>query len=382
MGMSTARRKAKRIDHSGSAYFVASENRWRAQFRDASGTLRHLSAKTEQEVIARLDRAIGERDKGVLGLAPTQIPTLGEYLDSWLLGKYDLKPKTVLRYRVAIDRSITPHLGQVRLDQLRAPMFEALYGRLLHDNGLAASTVKHVHATLASALHQAFNHGILPTPLMNKVKAPKVPEVSREIIDAATIKRLLGEAKDRGTRVYVRWRLAILWALRQGEALGLRWGDIDLDTGVIHIRQQMQYFSGEGMKAGPPKADSSVRRFNADAQTLAALRTLRREQVEQKIAASQWEDHDLVFCTDTGRPIDSANDRRQFKRLLKACAGADFRVHDARHTAITNMVMDAIPVPTIQRIAGHSDFRTTMTYVHLTDEAYEAAATSVGRRSG
>lgn len=380
MSSTSATPRPKRVNNTGSAYYVRSEKRWRAQFFDATGKLRHLSGKTQQEVVARLDRAIVERDQGTLGLAPKVTPTVGEYFDAWLQSKYDLKPKTRDRYRNDIDLYIRPYLGHVRLDQLKASMIESLYGRLLNERGLAPATVRHVHATLSTALRQAHHHDLLPTPLMAKVKAPRVPAVKRKIIPEQTIRELLQRAESQGLRPYVRWRLALLWGLRQGEVLGLRWSDVDLETGYIHIRQQMQYFPGEGMKAAPPKADSSVRSFRVDDLTLDALKALRAEQLGQRLAAEEWRDLDLVISTETGLPVDSANDRRQFKRLLRACGAEDFRVHDARSTAITNWVMDGTPVPTIQSIAGHSDFRTTTSYIHLTEEAYDSAADAVGRR--
>lgn len=380
MTSKTTRPKSKRANNTGSVYFVSSENRWRAQFHDGKGKTRTLSGKSEQAVVARLDRAIAERDKGVLGLAPGQTPTVGEYLDTWLLCKYDLKEKTVEKYRGAIDWYIKPNIGQVRLDQLRAPMVETVYAMLLRDGGLAPSSVRHVHATLSAAFRQAHDQDILPVNIMTKVKAPRVPDVKREIMSDDLVRRMLDEAGRRGTQPYARWLLAFLWGVRQGEALGLRWCDVDLETGEINIRQQMQYFAGQGMKVGTPKADASVRHFKVKSVTLAALQSLRKEQVARKIAAPHWEDNDLVFCTDTGRPIDQSNDRRQFKRILKACDGGDFRVHDARHTAITNMVIDGVPLPMIKKIVGHSDIRTTMTYVHPTDAAYDAAGEQVELR--
>jgi len=250
MGSTGVAPRPKRADNTGSAYYVRSERRWRAQFFDGNGKLRHLSGKTQQEVVARLDKAIAERDRGILGLAPKDTPTVGEYFDAWLQSKYDLKPKTRDRYRNDIDLYIRPHLGHIRLDQLKAPMIEALYGRLLNDHGLAPATVRHVHATLSTALRQAHHHDLLPTPLMTKVKAPRVPATERKIIPEHTIRAVLSKAKSQGLRPYVRWRLAFLWGLRQGEVLGLRWSDVDLDTGYIRISQQMQYFPGEGMKAG------------------------------------------------------------------------------------------------------------------------------------
>ena len=380
MESTTPRRRAKRANNTGSVYYVASENRYRAQFYDQNGKLRQLSGKAEQDVVARLDQAIKARDTGMLGPAPGQTPTVGEWMDSWLAAKYELKPKTVERYRTDIDRFIKPFLGDVRLDQLRAPMLDTLYARLRNELGLAPSTVKHVHSTLSSALRQAFVYDVLPSPIMSKVRAPKVPVVERKIIPEVTVRQILQEASVRGIQQHLRWRLALLWGLRQGEALGLRWQDVDLVTGTVSVRQQLQYFAGEGMKVGTPKAAASSRHFVVDPETLSALKTHRKEQAARTLAASRWEPGDLVFCTEQGRPIDTSNDRRQFKRLLRAVEGGDFRVHDARHTAITNMVMDGTPLAVVQRVSGHSDIRTTISYVHLTGEAFEAAAAGVARR--
>jgi len=164
------RTSAKRINNTGGYWEAPKENRWRAQFYDSTGKLRHLSARSEQEISDRLDMAIRERDKGMLGPAPQGIPTLGEWLDTWLDSKYQLKAKTVARYRTDIELYIKPNLGGVRLDQLKAPAFDALYAKLLRENGLSPSSVKHVHSTLSSALTQAFDYEVIPMPIMKKVK--------------------------------------------------------------------------------------------------------------------------------------------------------------------------------------------------------------------
>jgi len=76
----------------------------------------------------------------------------------------------VARYRTDIELYIKPNLGGVRLDQLKAPAFDALYAKLLRENGLSPSSVKHVHSTLSSALTQAFDYEVIPMPIMKKVK--------------------------------------------------------------------------------------------------------------------------------------------------------------------------------------------------------------------
>lgn len=380
MRSAVPRRREKRANNTGTVYFVASENRWRAQFHDGRGRLRTLSGKREQDVVARLDDAIRTRDRGALGLTPGEMPTVGEWMDVWLASKYELKPKTIQRYRTDIDLYIKPLLGNMRIDLLKPAMVSALYSQLHVEHGLAPSSVKHVHSTLSAALKQAFDYDVITIPVMAKVKAPTVPPVDRQIIEETSVMRILQEAEARGVQVHARWRLALLWGLRQGEALGLKWEDVDLSNGSIAIRRQLQYFSGEGMKEGPPKAAASNREFLVDEKTINLLKQLRRERLEAQMASEVWEEHRLVFCTETGRPIDAANDRRQFKRLLKAADAGEFRVHDARHTAITNMVMDGTPLPTIKSVVGHSDVRTTMSYVHLTSEAYQVAADGVARR--
>lgn len=376
------RARAKRIDNTGGYWEVPKENRWRAQFYDATGTLRNLSARSEQEISDRLDMAIRERDKGFLGPAPQGIPTLGEWLDTWLDSKYQLKAKTVARYRTDIELYIKPNLGGVRLDQLKAPAFQALFAKLSRENGLSPLSIKHVRSTLSAALNQAFDYEVIPMLIMKKVKAPKVPEIRREIIDPQTVERILDVAAQAGISSFIRWKLAFSWGLRQGEALGLRWQDINFETRKISIVQQMQYFPGEGMKVGTPKGSKGQREFTLDRSTITALRKLRTEQLSIKLAASDWVDNDLIFCTTKGKPIDAANDRRRFKSFLSLSNSKDFRVHDARHTAITNMVMDGTNLATVQKIAGHSDIRTTMLYVHATSESFESAALAVEARMG
>jgi len=376
------RKRAKRQDNTGAYWYVPSENRWRAQFFDSSGSLRYLSGRSEQEIASKLDRAIAERDRGSLGLAPHETPSLGNWLDIWLESKYQLKPKTVLRYQTDIECFIKPALGTVRVDQIKAPMIEALYGDLMKNQGLSPSSVKHVHATLSSALNTAYRHDVVPTQVMAKVSAPRITTTRRRTLDTASVNSFLATAERRGLACYLRWRLAFLWGLRQGEALGLRWQDIDLAEGRLFIRQQMQYFSGQGMVAGTLKSSSSSRSFRLDPKTIQDLRRYRKEQLAKRMSVPHWVDLDLVFSTDEGRPIDTASDRRQFKEILTECGLHGFRVHDARHTAITNLAMDGVPLPTIKDIAGHSDIRVTSSYVHSTSEAFDDAAEKVMRRFG
>jgi len=376
------RKRAKRQDNTGAYWHAAKEGRWRAQFYDAAGRLRHLSARSEQEIVNKLDRSIVERDHGTLGLSPNETPSLGDWMDTWLESKYQLKRKTVLRYRTDIDLYIKPALGDVRVDQVKAPMIEMFYGRLAKEHGLSPTSIKHVHATLSAALNTAYRHDVVTTQVMAKVSAPRVPVTRKKTMDDESVKKFLEAAEKRGLRCSLRWRLALLWGIRQGEALGLRWQDIDLVAGNISISQQRQYFPGEGMVEDSLKSASSDRSFRLDPRTTQDLRRLRKEQLSKRMLAPQWTDLDLVFCTDHGRPIDAANDRRQFKRILTECGLGDYRVHDARHTAITALTMDGIPISAVQDIAGHSDIRVTSSYVHPTAAAKDAAADKIQDRFG
>jgi integrase len=165
----------------------------------------------------------------------------------------------VEKYELDIRARIKPHIGTVRMDRLKPIQIEGTY-RALRDAGLAANTVHHVHAVLHAACREACRLEVLPVNVMDRVQAPRqlAHEISPPTLDQA--KSILEAARQSGSRDYARWMLALRWGPRQGEALGLRWQDVDLDSGEIRIRQAIQRIKSKGLVIGPTKSRAGRRR--------------------------------------------------------------------------------------------------------------------------
>ena len=368
--MGTTRSRAKRRDGAGSYWYSEAEGRWRARFTDSSGRLRNLSAGTEEDIVRRLEQEIAKRAAGTLALTPNQTPTLGVWLEQWLASRSDLAPKTRERHAMDLRLYVIPHLGLVRLDKLSALQIEHLYALLgsqpsaRRAQGLSPSSVRRVHAVLATALTDAHRLGVMAAPVMHRVRAPRTaPQRLWDILTVGEVERLLAAASHIGLSSQARWAIAAKWGLRQGEVLGLRWSDIDLATGRIDVRRQIQRQTGNGLVTKPPKANS-FRHLMIDAATLADLRAL-YNQVGGHDVGTTADDDRYLFCGSRGGAVDPANDQHRFKALLAKAGIRDVGVHALRHTALTRMVEQGVPLPVVKEIAGHADIRTTMRYLQL-----------------
>jgi integrase len=228
-------------------------------------------------------------------------------------------------------------------------------------------------------------------------KAPKLDEEEVEPYDVPEIQRLLEAAAKR--RNGARWALALALGLRQGEALGLQWDDIDLQKGTIRVRRSRlrpRYAHGCGgtcgqapgdcpqrvntrPAAGPVKSKAGRRTIGLPPQLLALLRTHRAEQeVEQALTRQLWHDEGWVFATPAGQPINPRADYDEWKRLLRHAGLRDSRLHDARHTAATVLLVLRQPTPTVMSLMGWSSESMAARYQHVTDALRSQVASQVG----
>ena len=141
-----------------------------------------------------------------------------------------------------------------------------------------------------------------------------------------------------------RWTVALALGLRQSEALGLRWTDVDLDNGTLSVRRGLHRVGGRGLVYEEPKAERSRRTLALPEQLVAALRSHRATQLEERIAAGPlWESNDLVFAQANGRPIERKSDWKAWKNLLNEAGVREVRLHDGRHTAATLLLSGGAP---------------------------------------
>lgn len=182
----------------------------------------------------------------------------------------------------------------------------------------------------------------------------------------------------RGDRLEARWVIAIALGLRQGEALGLRWSDVDLDEGVLHVRRALQRQPDGALKLAEPKTARSRRAVPLPPSAVDALRDRRLlQEEEEERTGGLWANRlGLVFTTSVGTPIHPRNDLRSFRAITERGGLRRVRLHDLRHTTATLLLAQGVPARVVMEILGHSQISVTLnTYSHVAPEL--ARATTV-----
>jgi len=209
---------------------------------DGSADRRHREAPTEAELIPKV---LELEDAMAAGNVPKpgRSKTFEKWLDYWLteVAPFHVRYKTLSTYRTLATNYLAPRLGQWRLSELRKRHFATLYLELQQEQSLMPSTIHAIHRTASTAINRAIDldePGIHVNPALEaKSSLPKLRSDEVIPLDANEVAAITRTVSD--MRNHARWWLAFL-GLRQGETLGLKWSDIDQDTGIINIRRQLQ----------------------------------------------------------------------------------------------------------------------------------------------
>jgi integrase len=355
---------------------------------------RHVQARTQREVSRKLAQ---------LRRLSAPDTTVGGWTRTWLaLVERELKPATVRTYRTHIGY-LSPLAG-VALDRVKPEQLEAIYAQLAR-RGFRASTIQGVHRTFRACLAEAVRRGRLqrnPALVARPGRAdhsevdPLSLEQARAIMRAAAARR-------NG----VRWELALILGLRQGEALGLQWDDVDFEASTLRVRRALQRAAwrhgcadrhrcgrearacprryGGGLVVVAPKSAASCRTMVLPGPLRLALEEHRRVQESERVAAGErWRSppergpmnsgSGWVFATNRGRPVDPRRDWRAWKELLSDAGVRDARLHDARHSAATFLLLAGVDTRTVMAILGWSQPMMVLRYQHVVDRLrYDAA---------
>lgn len=242
---------------------------------------------------------------------------------------------------------------------------------------LSPSTIKTVHAALHAAFADAIREGMMTdnpadaVRLDGKYRPKFIPWTSKEA------RQFLAAAQ--ADRLYAVYAVALSLGLRRGEALGLRWVDVDLDEGVIHVRQSLQRVNGS-LRFGPVKSDDSDRTVALPPACVSALERHREQQEQERTdAGHRWQDHGLVFTTTLGTPIEPRNIYRHFVRLCERAGVRRIRFHDLRHSCATLLYEQGVKLENIQDVLGHSSPTITkLIYVEVTKKVQRDAVDRLG----
>jgi integrase len=341
---------------------------------------RHVSGARRADVVAKVRALEAKRDAGIAEAAG-RAPTVGDWLDHWLehIAPRRVRARTLESYEALVRLHLRPGIGHHRLDRLQPEHLEQLYGSLLEDKRLSPATVLRLHRVLSRALRVAMQRGKIARNVATLVDPPAVKRPTTALpltVDEA--RRVLQAAEQ--ARNSARWTVALAVGLRQSEALGLRWSDIDLDVGTLTVRRGLHRVAGKGLVYEEPKAERSRRTLALPAQLVMALRRHRAVQLEERQAAgSLWEEHDLVFAQVNGRPLDKRSDWEGWKALLTRAGVREVRLHDGRHTAATLLLSEGVHPRVVMELLGHAQMRTTTdTYSHVMPALGKEAAAKMG----
>lgn len=226
----------------------------------------------------RLRELIDQREAGILVGNARQ--RTGEYLERWLeeVAKPSVRGSTYLGYRESIRR-LSPLLGHIRLRELSPAHIQSAYRQLL-EAGRSPTTVRHSHAVLHRALKQAVLWGMLLRNPRDAVSRPRAARFEMRTLSAEEVKQLL--AANRDDRLHAVWVVLATTGLRRGEALALRWEDLDSATGRISVHHALRRHPRMGLVFEEPKTRGSRRSIQLSQTSIEALAEHRRRQLEER----------------------------------------------------------------------------------------------------
>ena len=302
--------------------------------------------------------------------------TVGQVLLAWLAGrKTAVAPSSYVRYEMIVRLQLAG-VAHGRVADITAEAIRA-HVRTLLEEGHAPATVGQALRILRSALALAEDDGIVDRNEARRVKAPRAGGRVGRALPADQVGQLLGSARE--DPLYPLWAVMLGTGLRLGEALGLRWADIDLKTRSLSVTGALRHHSAKVRGSAPrlarvePKTEAARRIVDLPAFAVAALASLPTDAI-------------YVFHRGHGRPMNPSTVQRRFATLLEAAGLPPMRLHDLRHTYATMSIASGANLDDVKRALGHSSITITSDmYGHLVKarsrqmaDAFDAAVAAGG----
>ena len=349
--------------------------------------------------------------------------TVASYLERWLADKKgEVRPRTYESYEQVVRNHLAPGLGRIRLAKL-GPSDVAAWLRHQEEKGVSARTRRYVRSVLRSALNQALRWELVSRNAAALTTPPRYRPREIHPLSPGQARMLLGAVS--GHRLEALISVGLALGLRLGEALGLRWIDVDLDKRELTVRQTLERSGGDAasrkrltaerrrllaqlaatqdrsarkrigaaladvrlrlakvrttVRLAEPKTTRSRRTITIPGLVVASLSAHHERQREERLAAgAKWHDSGLIFTTPIGTPLDGRNVNRLFKAILRDAELPAIRYHDLRHTAATLLLAQGVDPRTIMETLGHSQISLTLnTYAHVVPSLQREAAAKI-----
>jgi integrase len=373
-GNMATRKKNNRAPNSGSISINPSGS-VRAQILLPGGKRLTKSFPTKREADAWLREMRNQVDAGLTTANHNVL--LADFAKDWLNRKRSqIRPKTFADYTYYCNEIITPHLGELNLRAIKLQRVNDFYSTLAEE-GRPVYVIRYSHRVLHAMLEDAVKLGYIPQNPSHYADLP-VPEEfddSMSIFSAAEYQRFI-EACSSALHGNL-YKLAIKTGMRQGELLGLTWENVDLERGEICIIQQISRYKDDNgrrtFRFAPLKPRYSRRTIKVGVDLVDQLKAHQQAQKAHKqIMGIRWQEHDLVFPSSVGTPLDHRNLIRDFDEMLRIAGLPKIRFHDLRHNAASMMLAGKTSIVGVSRYLGHSSPQVTLgIYAHLVPGGFD-----------
>lgn len=312
----------------------------------------HAFRGTKREAQRECARLIAEVGKGTYversRMAVAEFVT--SRIDQWAAAG-ELTLRSAERYRSLVRLQIVPHIGSRPLQKLTRLDLEAWH-TTLRNAGLAARTIGAAHRLLGKALGDAERDGLLVRNVCKLQRAPKVK--AEEVVIVRDVPALIEALK--GSRLYALAVTALFTGLRLGEILALRDGRVDLDRGLIQVREALEPTAG-GIRFKPPKTKAGRRDVTLPTFVVETLRAHRRELLEQRMGMGlgRLGPDDLLFANPDGSPIRSNTMSSAWATFAARAGMPEVTLHALRHTHASQLIAQGVDIVTISKRLGHSN---------------------------
>lgn len=408
------RRKLRARANGEGSFFQRSDGMWIGTVTMPDGSRPTVSSKSQKvarEKWRKLQREVEDGKPITSGRGVA----LERYLDQWVnvtlkqrVAAGKMAESTRISYADHVRLHIVPHIGGEQLTKLSPARLREWLLELQKKPSarqkkpkpgedpppvglLSNRTVNYCHAILRAALNSALRDELVGRNVAELVEPPSGKSTRGTALTAEEAEKLFTEAVN--DRWGVLWLTVLGLGLRRGEALSLRWEDIDLEAGVVNVGPSLQRLRGEvdeetGRRRGQltvvkGKTEGSTAAVAIPATLLTVLKQHRKDQAVERMAAEYWADPGWVFTTHVGTPIEPRNANRAWNALCDRVGivrenGLRVRIHDLRHTAATWMHAAGLDMQGIKNALRHTRLATTSDiYTHLSVEVQRKAADSI-----
>lgn len=335
-----------------------------------------------------------------------------------------LAPKTFERYKGLLN-SINEYIGAYKLGFIQPHHITSYYDSLSKSGAnrrtggaLSQRTILHTHRLISLIFNWAEFQGIIHSNPMRRVKAPKVQKTEAKFLESDELQKVVKAIDEESVQWKTIMLLFLYSGIRRGEALGLEWDDIDFSNNIIRISRTSQYIKDLGIITKSPKNETSKRSIKLDKEAFTLLSDYKAWWTSEKDRFGEnWQGifadgmpyhycQSCASCKDSrvinntycgnsscksilpssrlfiqvnGVPMHPDSFGWWLIRFIDKHNLPKFSAHTLRHTFVTNLIANGVPLPTVSKIVGHSNTTTTVNlYSHSIMEAEQQAMEVTG----